>query len=144
MMGPFCTIRSNGFEPIQLWFDPRKEANKFRVILDLSYPEKQSVNSHIPRFVYDGGAYKLKLPSAEELISKFGKKCYLFKLDLQRAYRQLPCDHFDWALLGNCWEGHVLVDKSIPFGLRHGAMNCERVISAICHADFKYENGGLH
>ena len=69
--------------------------------------------------------------------------CYLFKLDLARAYRQLPSDPLDWPLLGVQWNGQFRFDRSIPFGLRHGAMNCERITSAVCHAVKKEVNSPL-
>ena len=69
-----------------------------------------------------------------ELIASEGKMCYLYKLDLARAYRQLPSDPLVWPLLGAKLGRRLLVDKSIPFGLRHGAMNCERVTCSICYA----------
>ena len=76
---PFVWQRVN-----PLMVRPKKEPNKFRVILDLSYPDLKSVNT-IRRFSYDGSPYKLRLPSAldlAELIAREGRMCYLFKLDL--------------------------------------------------------------
>ena len=58
----------------------------------------------------------------------------MYKLDLSRAYRQLPIDPLDWPLTGIEWEGEVYMDKSVPFGLRHGAMFCERITTAICYS----------
>ena len=57
---------------------------------------------------------------------------YMSKVDLARAYRQLPSDPFDWSLLGLSWELATFIDLAIPFGLRHGAMACQRVTEAIC------------
>ena len=69
-----------------------------------------------------------------ELICKQGRGCYLYKLDLARAYRQLPSDPLDWPLLGLWWNNKYYVDKRVPFGLRHGALCCERVTCAIGYA----------
>ena len=69
-----------------------------------------------------------------EIIAKLGKNCYIYKLDLSRAYRQLPCDPLDWPLLGIEWDENFYVDTKVPFGLRHGAQYCERVTSAVCYA----------
>ena len=76
MMGPYSTSPFIWTRTNPLMVRPKKEENKYRVILDLSHPIDRSVNSHIPRFVYDGGAYKLKLPTAldmAEIIAKLGK-----------------------------------------------------------------------
>ena len=116
---------------------PKKDPGKFPVILDLSFPLGESVNSCIPSLSFDGAPYKLRLPSAlhmAELIAKHSKGCYIYKLDLARAYRQLPSDSLDWPLLGIFWEKNYYVDKSGPLGLRHWALCCERVTCAICYA----------
>ena len=79
----------------------------------------------------------LKLPTAldmVEIISSYGQGCYIYKLDLSRAYRQLPCDPLDWALLGIEWDGEYFIDSKVLFGLRHGAQYCERVTMAVCYA----------
>ena len=67
------------------------------------------------------------------LLVRHGRGCFLFKLDLERAYRQLPTDPWDWPLLGIAWEGMAYFDKSIPFGVRHGAMACQRVTEAVSY-----------
>ena len=77
---------------------PKKEVGKYRVILDLSYPCGMSVNYFIPRLSFDGAPYKLRLLTAldlAELIANYGRNCFLYKLDLSRAYRQLPGDPMD-------------------------------------------------
>ena len=106
-------------------------------MIDLSYPDLKSVNSFIPKFSYDGSPYKLRLPTTldlAELIAKEGRYCYLFKLDLSRAYRQQSCDPLDWPLLGIEWKDKFYLDRRVPFGLRHSAMNCQRVTFAVCFA----------
>ena len=141
LIGPFNEAPFSWQRVNPMMVRPKKEANKYRVILDLSFPDSESVNSFIPRLSYDGSPYKLRLPTAldmAELIAKEGRYCYLFKLDLSRAYRQLPCDPLDWLLLGIKWKDKFYLDKRIPFGLRHGAMNCQRVTQAICYSVKKW------
>ena len=104
----FSWLRSN-----PLMVRPKKEIGKFRVILAFSFPIGEPVNALVPRFTYDGVPYKLRLPSAlnlAELIAKRCQYCYLYKLDLARAYRQLPSDPLDWPLLGIQWEGKCHYD----------------------------------
>ena len=45
----------------------KKVKDEYRVILDLSYPEGLSVNSAIPKLLYDGSPYKLHLPTSLDL-----------------------------------------------------------------------------
>ena len=114
---------------------PKKDSNLRRVILDLSFPLRNSINSEIEKRVFEGGPYKLRLPTPLVLdghIAKKGEDCLLFKIDLARAYRQLPSDPCDWPLLGLSWEDHLYFDKSIPLGVRHGAMACQRTTEALC------------
>ena len=117
---------------------PKKDSDCRRVILDLSFPLGNSVNSEIDKRVFDGGPYKLRLPTPlalAEHIAHRGENCLLFKIDLARAYRQLPSDPWDWPLLGLSWENLIYFDKAIPFCVRHGAMACQRTTEALCYAE---------
>ena len=121
MLGPLVEVPFKWFRTNPMMVRPKKEPGKFRVILDLSFPLGSSVNSYIPNLSYDGAPYKLRLPTAldlAEIISKHGTGSYLYKLDLARAYRQLPADPLDWPLLGIKWNDTFYMDKSVPFGLR--------------------------
>ena len=137
IMGPFPSPPFQWHRSNPMMVRPKKEKDKFRVILDMSFPLGSSVNSHIPRMSFDGAPYKLKLPTALDLaehIARKGPGCYMYKLDVPRAYRQLPIDPLDWPLTGIEWDGEIYIDKSVPFGLRHGAMFCERITTAICYS----------
>ena len=128
---PFSWLRLN-----PMMTREKKEPGNFRVILDLSFPTGDSVNGHINKNLLEGAPYKLHLPTALDfanIITKKGKGALLFKLDLARAYRQLPSDPWDWPLLGISWDDHFYFDRAIPFGVRHGAMACQRVSEALCH-----------
>ena len=115
---------------------PKREPGQHRIILDLSFPLGHSVNSSIPKVIYEGGPYKLHLPTPldlAELIAARRPGAMMYKVDLEFAYRQLPSDPYDWPLLGIGWEQDLYVDKAIPFVLRHGTMVCQRVTEAVCH-----------
>lgn len=117
---------------------PKKDSDARRVITDLSWPPAPefSVNSGIPGQTYMGQPYKLRLPTADglaSLILKHGPGCYLYSVDLSRAFRQLRCDPLDWPLLGSQCEGLFYCDTAIPFGIRWGAMACQRTTSALCY-----------
>ena len=136
LLGPFDSPPFDWLRVNPLMTRPKKDSVDRRVILDLSFPLGNSVNSSIDKHVYEGGPYKLRLPTpldlAEHMANK-GKGCLLFKVDLARAYRQLPSDPWDWALLGVNWANNSFVDTAIPFGVCHGAMACQRTTEALCH-----------
>ena len=135
LMGPFPSSPFQWTRLNPLMARPKKSSEDLRIILDLSFPEHLSINSQIPRALYEGAPYKLRLPTPldfAELVSQHGQGSHMYKVDLARAYRQLPSDPFDWPLLGLSWKLATFIDLAIPFGLRHGAMACQRVTEAIC------------
>ena len=99
VMGPFTQA------PFQDWFrtNPmltrsKRDSDKLRVILDLSFPLGHSVNAGIPSCQLDGSDFKLRLPTIHQLAAKIvalGRGCHLYKVDLSRAYRQLRSDPWD-------------------------------------------------
>lgn len=137
LLGPFM---GSPFHPScqisPLMTREKKWSDKRRIILDLSWPPNASVNWGIPKDTYLGQPYKLRLPTVDDavnMIRAHGQGCYLYSLDLERAYRQLRSDPLDWPLLGIQWDNDVYIDVSIPFGIRWGAMACSRTTSAICY-----------
>ena len=140
LKGPFDSHPFEWLRLNPLMTRPKKDSTNRRVILDLSFPLGNSVNSEIDKCIFEGAPYKLRLPNAltlAEHIVKRGKNCLMFKIDLARAYRQLPSDPWDWALLGISWDDKLYFDTAIPFGVRHGAMACERTTKALCHIQTK-------
>ena len=100
MIGPF---ESELFSP---WnrTKPKRASNDLRVILDVSFPQGESVNSGIPRESLDGSNFKLRLPSPlvlANMIMKKGPRCRLYKIDLSRVYQQLRGDPLDWPMMGS-------------------------------------------
>ena len=65
----------------------RKDANNtstFLVVMDMSFPPDQSVNSGIPKDTYLGERLHLTYPTVDdlaEIIHKNGQGCYLYKFD---------------------------------------------------------------
>ena len=79
--------------------------------------------------------YKLCLPGIDRLckfILQLGQGCLLYKLDLQRAYRQIPIDPKDYNLLGFCFN-NLLSFGTRPFGLKTSAMICQCTTKAVVH-----------
>ena len=137
ILGPFDTSPFD--EPCKL--SPlnsveKKDSNKRRIILDLSFPTGASVNDGIPKQQYLGETVELKFPSVDQLaalIYRKGRGCVMFKRDLKRAYRQIRVCPGDIRKLGYRWNGKIYLDKVVSMGLRSGAYICQRVTSAIKH-----------
>ena len=135
MLGPFA------HPPFPMWqINPmmtkskKGSDTKRRVIVDLSWPHGSSVNDGICKDYYLGEPITLKYPTVDTLVAhiiQHGTGCLLFSVDLARAYRQWRSDPLDWPLLGLKWNNSYYFDMSIPFGLRPGAMICQRVTDAI-------------
>ena len=115
---------------------PKRGSTKRRFVMDLSFPPSRSVNSGIPHDSYLDEHYKLRLPGIDRLcqfILQHGRGCLLYKLDLQRAYRQLPIDPKDYFYLGFRHNNMLYFDTRCPFGLRTSAMICQRTTKAVVH-----------
>ena len=113
---------------------PKKNSEHRRIIMDFSFPIGHAVNSGIPKDTYLGLPYKLHYPTIDDyvrLILNHGPGCFLYKVDLARAFRMLPADPLDYPLLGIYWNDQLYIDTAIGFGLRTGSMACQRVTNAI-------------
>jgi hypothetical protein len=104
------------------------QTNKWRLIVDLSYPDGHSVN--------DGIAPELAIinyssvDEAAAIIRSLGRGTLLLKIDLKDAYRLLPVHPDAHHMLGVSWRGNTYVDRCLPFGLRSAPI----IFSAIADA----------
>ena len=59
--------------------------------------------------------------SVDDLVAQvlqIGRGAEMAKIDVKQAYRNVPVHPKDRHLLGMQWKGRVLVDGTLPFGLR--------------------------
>lgn len=115
---------------------PKKDSDQRRVIVDLSFPEGQAVNSGIDIHDYFGQDITYTLPSLGDLVTRLqlcGPGVLVWKADLARAYRQLRVDPLDTPLLGMKVDGMYYVDLCPPFGCRTSSAACQRVSNAVVH-----------
>ncbi|KAI8483473.1 hypothetical protein Bbelb_388050 [Branchiostoma belcheri] len=113
---------------------PKKDSNSRRIVVDFSFPDASSVNAGIPTDTYLGERLHLRYPSVDDLtaiVVRLGPGCLLYKRDLRRAYRQIYVDPADYHLLGFQWKGLCYADVVYPFGIRTGALVCQRVTDAV-------------
>ena len=134
LLGPFSA------PPFHPWFQTSplltapKDDGARRVVLDLSFPQNFSINSGVIKNCIDGTQRNYTLPSIKDLVEQvklWGKGSYIYKADLQRAYRQLRNDPIDTTLLGFSFEGKAYLDLCPPFGARLSGNACQRTTSAL-------------
>lgn len=96
---------------------PKKgKPGKWRLIVNLSAPEGQSVNDGI-----DSALARVTYTSLDEVIRRIlqlGRGARIAKADVRTAYRNVPVHPRDRWLLGMKWGGATYVDGTLPFGLR--------------------------
>ena len=114
---------------------PKKDSNKRRVIIDLSSPKGASVNDGVAKNFFQGRPFTYTLPSASDLAAHLIRNpvpSYLWKADLERAYRQLRSDPLDYPLMGISHKGSIYLDVCPSFGCRGSSAAQQRVSRAVC------------
>ena len=137
LLGPFPE------DPFQPWTKvsplmtrDKKEGSGKRVILDLSFPPGRSVNDGIIKNFFQGDDFFYTLPTPLDLadhILKAGRGAYLWKADLQRAYRQLRIDPLDYPLLAIRHNNMTYIDVCPSFGCRCSGGFQQRVSNAVVY-----------
>ena len=120
--GPFVTPPYDKFIISPLGAFQKRGSHKIRLIHDLSYPHKGSVNSSISK-----EEFSLSYASVDDAASicrELGPTpVFMAKLDLENAFKHIMVDCRDWHLLGFSWpdsEGcnQFYFSKVLNFGLR--------------------------
>ena len=101
------------------------QANKWRLICDLSFPNVASVNDGILS-EFCSLQYATE-DNAVEIIRSLGKGTQLVKLDIKDAYRIVQVRPADYHLLGIQWRGHTYNDRALAFGFR----SAPKIINAV-------------
>eukprot|EP00731_Ephydatia_muelleri_P013873 Em0007g1183a len=89
---------------------------KWRIITDLSFPAKRSVNDGI-----DPALCSLSYVSVDQVAAvaaKLGRGAILAKVDIESAYCLVPIEPRDRPLMGIRWKEKIYCDCMLPFGLR--------------------------
>lgn len=109
---------------------PKKNSAKVRVIHHLSYPfHGDSVNAGI----VEEGLSLSSFGHAARAVCQLGRGCFLIKLDVEAAYKQVPVRREDWPLLGFKWRGKWYYERVLPFGLRSSCRLWEMYATALEH-----------
>ena len=119
VLGPFDpqAFGSLAIQTSSIGVIPKKHTHgKWRLIVDLSSPDRRSVNDGI-----DPALCSLKYTRVEQVAEKvfeLGPGAQLAKIDVKSAYRIVPVHPDDRPLLGMLWQDRLYIDASLPFGLR--------------------------
>ena len=134
--GPFNTSPFEDLHISRFGVIPKSEAGKWRMILDLSFPEGKCVNMGISdeeaSVSYEGLDYVI------DKIIEAGRGCFLSKFDIEAAYRNIPVHPKDRYLLGMRWDGLYFVDLTLPFGCRSAPIIFTAVADVLTSICFKY------
>ena len=94
ILGPLDAIPYHEFHCSPLLTRP-KDLDERRVILNLSYPQMNSVNDKVTRNLFDGQQFLLKFPTVDHIIDQIKAtegRVLLAKIDIARAFRNLCVD----------------------------------------------------
>ena len=136
VVGPFQKSPFEGacFSPLNSV--PKKDSDKCRLILDLSFPEGNSFSEGIDKDSYLEIEEKLVLPSIDQLadrISKLGVGCKIFKIDLVKAYHQIYLDPLNICLVGFEFDEKLFFDCTLSMGSCSSTRCCQRVTSIVVY-----------
>ena len=101
MLGPFRDPPINDLHISPFMTRDKSSSDKRRVIIDLSWPKGQSVNSGVDSDRYLNVDFVLTYPSIDNItdeVLKLGRGCQIFKVDISRAFRHVPIDSLERLL----------------------------------------------
>ena len=133
MYGPFEVQPFTNMHFSPLMARPNPDGGT-RIIVDLQWPIGSSVNSCVPSNVYDDVPFILKYPTIDQVVERIklvGPSALLYKVNLERAFRNLRIDPYDYPLLGLQWDMGVYVEVSVLFGVKFGAVACQMCTDAL-------------
>ena len=143
LYGPFRDPPFDCFIVSPLGAFPKKGSSKVRLIHDLSFPTKGSVNSHIKR--EDFSLNYSSVDDATRICKELGQgSVYMAKLDLENAFKHIFVKPCDWHLLGFTWpdvhgRNQFYFSKVLNFGLRSAPYLFDQFASALL--EFMYQAG---
>ncbi len=109
---------------------PKKsKPGHWRLIVHLSSPENASVNDGINKDMCSTSY--ITTDWVIDHILSLGRGTLMAKADIKQAYRMVPVHPDDRLLLGVQWQGEVLVDKVLPFGLHSAPMIFTAIADAL-------------
>jgi len=114
ILGPFSFPPLSNFRCSPIGVVEKKNSGKFRTIMNLSFPEGQSVNDGIDK-EYFLLSY-ITVDTEIDLILSAGRGSFLTKIDIAKAFRQIPINPSQWNLLGFSLNNQFYIDKVLGVG----------------------------
>lgn len=109
---------------------PKRNSNKKRVTVDLSYPAGVSVNAGIRKGRFQGQPMTDTMPIIIDLaeeVTRLGTGAFIWCVDLACSSRQLRSCLLSMPLLGITLHDCVYIDIAPPFGCQTSSMACGRL-----------------
>ena len=135
ILGPFSQVPFAPWTHISpIMTKPKRDPGKYRIIVDLSWPRGQSVNSGVVSGAYLGQPSKYSLPSMIDLsalVVNHGPGSFVWGADLARAYRQLRSCPLSAPLLGITLNDNFYLDVTPSFGCRSSSSACARWTNSV-------------
>ena len=118
---------------------PKKGSNKWRIIMDCSWPIGCSLNDGIDKDSYLGNTVSLSYPTVDDLacrtfeLRQSNRPVYYFKEDMDRVFRQINACPKLVLLLGFRWRNLYYFDLVMVKGCRIALYICQRTTSMIMY-----------
>ena len=138
LLGPFITPPWSQLVAISpMSTREKKGSSKRRILMDLSWPRNgKAVNDGIAKDSYLNQPVLVQYPTVDKLCRRAAElqfNCMGYKRDLDRAFKQLLVDYFDWPLQGIFHNQLVFFDKTAIMGSRTGPLMCQKTSSFVRH-----------
>ena len=130
--GPFPSPPFVNFQCSPLGMVPKKEPNTFRLIHNLSYPDGNSINDHIPK--------EFTTVRYVSLLTNFGRGALIGKTDIEDAFRIIPIHPSCYHLFGFSWDSQFFYDRCLPMGCAESCRIFERLS---CALQWVLQNSGV-
>ena len=114
----------------------KSDPEKRRIITDLTYPRKSSVNAYIRKNTVMGLSNSHILPTVDAVVDSIvalGLGSYMFTIDVSRAYKNFKTCPLDWPLLAIKWKNDHYLDITMAFGARASSGHMQRVADEITY-----------
>lgn len=112
--GPFQTPPFSNFRLSPLSLVPKKEPNSFRLIHNLSFPLKNSLNDLTDKS--NASVQYASFDDALNLLRFYGRGALMAKADIKSAFRLLPINPLGFNSLGFQFDNNYYFDKCLPMG----------------------------
>lgn len=114
--GPFARLPFKNLQCSPIGAVKKKNSNKLRFILHLSYPRDYS-NTSINSGIEEIECEYLMLETVLDAIRRKGRGCLLCKFDINEAFRYIRIRRDQMFLLGFQFKGLFYYERCLPFGL---------------------------